>query len=90
MVGQEYHSCSKHAFFFLALVVGISQLKRKAILLPPVQKNMLSFFLSQSNPKCREHCDYMVWEIFPAFQLTNSNGVLMPFVTVQICFMHQA
>ena len=53
MVGQEYHSCNKHAF---APVVGVFQLKSGAILLSPVQKNMLSFFLSQSGPKCRKHC----------------------------------
>lgn len=84
VVGQEYHPCSKRAS---ALVVGTSQLKWEAILLPPAQQIMLSclflllFSFSQSNPKCREHCDYLVWKIFSASQLINSHGALMPFVT---------
>lgn len=38
--GQKWHSCSRGAF---APAADTSQLKREAVLLPPVQQNMLTF-----------------------------------------------
>lgn len=80
MVDRKEHPCSKGAF---ALVLPLLSWNGKPFYCHRYRKIRWPFFPpSYYSPNCKEQCDYPVWKIFQASQLINSNGALMPFVTL--------